>query len=919
MKTGLKKSNRVLANALLSLFLIQSALGQSLSPSELTKLHPAFQHVVKEFSGLSKMEMPPREMVSSFERDGRMFYDAIVYTENPADLRRIIKVNSVFGHFATAQVSAEDLEAVAKLPSVNYVDPGSINYPATDVSVPEIGASLLHAGFVNNTPYKGKGAIVLIYDTGIDWRHLDFRDPSDTTKSRILYIWDQTLTATGGETPPAEFQNSYGVEYTQAQINNEIDGSPVGFIREKDINGHGTHVAGTAVGNGRALGKYAGVAPEADIIVVKGGDGSFSEGRMIDGLTYAEAKASQLGKPIVVNWSIGGQSGPHDGSRPYEVAVDNFVNVAGRVVCVAAGNDGGSSIHVGGTLLQPGTTSITLSVPSYNPAPGTNNDQFVLDVWFRSNPSVTVGVLTPNNLTGSGADGTIDILNEISSLNGNRHVQLWVHDASTATPAPGTWTLNFSNASGTTTFDAWLAVNTVGASLTGGDNNKSISMPSTSAGAITVASYVTKWSWPTYDGRAFVYNGTDRTGNISLFSGIGPTADGRQKPDISAPGQGVSAALSTAVDTSTIGTRIQPGIKHWLIQGTSMATPHIAGVSALLLAARPTITAAEIKSILNTTARADEFTGTLPNYVWGNGKIDAYKAVAKAVGVTSGATRSTLSFASAARFFILLPSSNLKFAMRFTSPISGKVSAVSISLNGGASAIKGSGNLKFSVAQNTAGSVAGIPGNQIGSSVTVPFSALTAGSSNYVDMSSAGASISTGMDFHVVWEVVGGVGDTLQFLLDDGTTSPTDRASSYRNGVNGLAWYNRADPNYAPSRASSFENFLITVYIANPVSDVVEISGLVPTEFTLSPVFPNPFNPATVIRYTIPEKGYVRLRVFDVLGREVATLVDQEQNAGSFETKWNSNEGGRSFPSGVYFARLEQRNRVATQKMVLLK
>ena len=85
------------------------------------------------------------------------------------------------------------------------------------------------------------------------------------------------------------------MEYTQAQINNEIDGTPAGFVRESDIHGHGTHVAGIAAGNGGTLGgKFTGMAPGADIVVVKGGNASFSETRMIDGLTYAHNIAAAL-------------------------------------------------------------------------------------------------------------------------------------------------------------------------------------------------------------------------------------------------------------------------------------------------------------------------------------------------------------------------------------------------------------------------------------------------------------------------------------------------------------------------------------------------------------------------------------------------------------------------------------------------
>ncbi len=364
-------------------------------------------------------------------------------------------------------------------------------------------------------------------------------------------------------------------------------------------------------------------------------------------------------------------------------------------------------------------------------------------------------------------------------------------------------------------------------------------------------------------------------------------------------------------------------MKHWLSSGTSMATPHIAGVAALMLGAKPTMTSSEIKSHLTSTARTDAFTGSIPNATWGYGKVDAYRAVAKAVGVISGSSRANISYASNSMFFILLPGTgstpNLKFATRFTPTISGKLSGATFTMNGGPSAVKGTGSLRVSLAQNAPGSVAGIPGTAIGGNVTVPISSLTPGGPNFIDLSPLNASVANSTDFHIVWEVVGGVGDTLQFLLDDGTTTPTDRSSSYRFGVNGLGWYNRADANYVAGKTPSFENFLVTAYIGATVSDVELVSAEVPREFILHQNFPNPFNPSTRIRYSVFERGRVQLRVFDVLGRQVASLVDGSQNSGTYEAEWDVGKESLPIASGVYFCRLEQGTRASTQKMVLMK
>ena len=280
---------------------------------------------------------------------------------------------------------------------------------------------------------------------------------------------------------------------------------------------------------------------------------------------------------------------------------------------------------------------------------------------------------------------------------------------------------------------------------------------------------------------------------------------------------------------------------------------------------------------------------------------------------TGGITQTTLSYASSEVYYTNLPSSNQKLATRFSPTVSGQLYSVSVELNGGGSAIKGSGNLRVSAYPNISGSIGGIPGTLIiGTSVSKPFSQLVSGSWNEIDMRGANVPIPAGTDFHIVVEVDGTTGDTLQFLLDDGTTSPTNRTSSYRNGANGLGWYNRADPNYA----NDGKNLLIAATIAIPFTGVEEstLNG-VPRSFVLNQNYPNPFNPSTTIKFQMPSKGFVKLKIYDMIGREVTTLVDGFQEAGTHDVKFDAS----NLPSGVYFYRITSGTYVATKKLVLIK
>jgi hypothetical protein len=97
--------------------------------------------------------------------------------------------------------------------------------------------------------------------------------------------------------------------------------------------------------------------------------------------------------------------------------------------------------------------------------------------------------------------------------------------------------------------------------------------------------------------------------------------------------------------------------------------------------------------------------------------------------------------------------------------------------------------------------------------------------------------------------------------------------------------------------------------------------GNTPGQYVLSvSAYPNPFNPQTTVRYTLPAKTHVSLEIFDLRGEKVATLVDLDQNAGAFTTTWlGRNDAGAAVGSGVYFAKLSTASGVRTYKLVLLK
>jgi len=544
----------------------------------------------------------------------------IEYTGDPAKLTAAgARVRTRLGSILTANIPLDRLNAVAALPGVKYIQAARRLEPLLDVSVPETGAPNLRSG----TPpdwvgYTGRGVIVGVVDTGIDVNHQDLRDAAGF--SRVLFVWDQS-TGTGGANHPPPYD--YGTEWTKAQID-------AGQCTHKDTSGHGTGVAGVAAGDGSATGngwpnyRYIGMAPEADIIAVKT---TFYDDDIVDGMNYIKSKANSLGKPFVINLSIGSQYGAHDGTDLIERAIDQ-ISGPGAVVCTAAGNnrttDPACYIHAEWTTPSKNST-VTAGINVLS----NRSNPFYMDLWYEGNDSIDMKVTSPNGYsvtkstgttTGgyvSTPDGGIWIENApggTNPYNGDHECVIAIQNA-----LPGAWSLT---ATGKTIHeggqcDAWIlgGQNVFWSSY--GNNSKTCTVPGTSHSVITLTGYFTKTRWYNPDGTPQGWDGT--YGVFYDTCGEGPTRDGRQKPDLAVPTIKIATALSANASPNPINI-VEDGV-HVIMGGTSFAVPHMAGAAALMLQKDPTATAAEIKDRVMSTARADTYTGVVPNTKWGNGKL----------------------------------------------------------------------------------------------------------------------------------------------------------------------------------------------------------------------------------------------------------------------------------------------------------
>jgi hypothetical protein len=233
-------------------------------------------------------------------------------------------------------------------------------------------------------------------------------------------------------------------------------------------------------------------------------------------------------------------------------------------------------------------------------------------------------------------DGEVTIDNGTwNPPNGDENFHIEILDADAADPpAQGVWTLDIEGTSVPTGVDAllseadmWLYFWTIGPPpaapkfITGLEEAEIVASPATADSVIAVASYVTKNQWQSIDTNMYQYDPPVTVGAISPFSSVGPRRDGVTKPDISAPGQGIFSTLSS--DASVNPIFIHPDGVHFLTQGTSMASPHIAGVVALIFDSLGSMYTDRVMHQLFNSARADGHTGKIPNSTWGWGKVDA--------------------------------------------------------------------------------------------------------------------------------------------------------------------------------------------------------------------------------------------------------------------------------------------------------
>lgn len=465
-----------------------------------------------------------------------------------------IRLTNNFGILRLNEATySQGLEDISKLRSVVNLDRTTRMAPLTEVSPGTNGGMVateeIGVNFFKNNPnisITGRGVIIAVADSGIDYLHPDFIYPDGTSK--ILYLWDQTKEGR----PPEGFY--FGTEYTREDINGAIQNNDQSL--SQDETGSGTMISGICAGLGNVNPEYSGVAYEADLIIIKLAtlEGYYNNAMLFASSEYAYRKSRELRRPLVINTSYGSNNQLGltniNTTRYYE---RGYCEVAG------VGNGGDTETHTTGRLLYNwDTADVEFEVSEVE-------EELTLDLWVQKPDSIEMELITPsgertrrtrayaNNLELSGLldlEGTYYTITSRypTTVLGQQYIQIHLQNV-----VPGNWTIrlvgtNIINGIYNIYLPNRVFINS-GTRFSNPDPSYTINFPAIREEIMTVGAY--------------------NSFNRSLWNGSsrGPTIQNWAKPDIIAPGVNIIAPF--------------PGGTYGTITGTGASAAHVSGVAAM--------------------------------------------------------------------------------------------------------------------------------------------------------------------------------------------------------------------------------------------------------------------------------------------------------------------------------------------------
>lgn len=390
----------------------------------------------------------------------------------------------------------------------------------------------------------GKGILVAVIDSGIDYRHEIFIKDG---KTKIYEIWDQNIAGL----PPDGY--NIGTIYSADDINNAINSDEYN-INSIDSSGHGTSVASIITQ----------IAPDADLLIIKLannlGENISQTSSLIMAIDYAVKTAIKLTVPLVINLSFGNNYGDHNSNSIIENYLDSISNITKLSIIVGSGNEGVSGKH---SQLMLGNTSWLKSQFIV----GEFNTSLNLQIWRNYIDIIDIILVTPEGTEVGPLNDYQNIMSfniddmTISAINGfptpyNQNSETYISIISNETYIEaGAWEIRIlPKRISSGRVDIWLPVESGTEAIARFLNPSeftTLTIPSTATSVVSVGAY---------DSKLLSY---------ASFSGRGYTVDSLIKPDLVAPGVDINVAI--------------PGGGYNVKSGTSFATPFVSGAAALIM------------------------------------------------------------------------------------------------------------------------------------------------------------------------------------------------------------------------------------------------------------------------------------------------------------------------------------------------
>lgn len=308
-----------------------------------------------------------------------------------------LQIVELLGGYAVIYADREQLERLTEIPEIAYIEKPKQLFFELDLGIRASCITPLQTDAVPGVSIPelfGRGCLVAILDSGIDYFHPDFRREDGTT--RILRIWDQNLSPVGEQHAPAGYRR--GVEFTEQQIHAALQAGSredgLRLVPVTDDSGHGTAVAGIAAGNGRASGgRYRGVAPESELLIVKLGrvkeKGFPRTTELMQAVDYVVRYAVSHNMPLAVNISIGNTYGSHDGTALLESYLNTAADVGQTVIVTGTGNEGAARGHTSAIIRTGERQRVPFTVSMYE-------SQLNLQLWKYYIDEILLELVTPS-------------------------------------------------------------------------------------------------------------------------------------------------------------------------------------------------------------------------------------------------------------------------------------------------------------------------------------------------------------------------------------------------------------------------------------------------------------------------------------------------------------------------------------------